>query len=117
MGGGGGGLGVTEGSCGGERRVRMMTFISEMRKGGEKTSPKDWDRGVAVMKGGRKSSREEEEEGKKLPRLAPIKAGGGGQRVFFFSFFLFFSPLLRSRLAAAVTDGLCMRMRTGRGCL
>lgn len=57
-------------------------FRNEERK----KKKQDWVRGVVVMKGGRKSgSGREEEEGKKLPRLAPIKAGGGGQRVFFFS--------------------------------
>lgn len=74
-----------------------MTFISEMRKGGEKTSPKDWDRGVAVMKGGRKSGREEEEEGEKncLAWLQSKQAEEDSVFSFFFlSFFLFFFPVV-----------------------
>lgn len=93
MGGGGGGLGVTKGSCGGERRVRMMTFISEMRKGGKKTSPKDWDGGVAVMKGGRKSGREEEEEGKKN-RLAWLQSKRAEEDSVFSFFLSFFFPVV-----------------------
>ena len=54
-----------------------MTFISEMSKGKKK---QDWVRGV----GGKAAAAERKRKGKKLPRLAPIKAGGGGQRVFFF---------------------------------
>lgn len=63
------------------------------------------------MKGGRKSSSGRgEEEGKNCLAWLQSKRA---EEDSVFSFFL----LLRSRLAAAVTDGLCMRMRTGRGCL
>lgn len=63
------------------------------------------------MKGGRKSSSgREEEEGKNCLAWLQSKRA---EEDSVFSFFL----LLRLRLAAAVTDGLCMRMRTGRGCL
>lgn len=85
-----------------------MTFISEMRKG-EKKKKQDWVRGVVVMKGGRKSSSGREEGKNCLAWLQSKRA----EEDSVFSFFL----LLRLRLAAAVTDGLCMRMRTGRGCL
>lgn len=77
----GGGYG---GVCWCRKRVWMMTFISEMRKGG-KGGWQDWVRGVVVMKegGGRQRRRGRGRGRKKLLRLAPIKAGGGGQRGFF----------------------------------
>lgn len=62
-----------------------------------------------MIKGGRKSGREEEEGKNRLAWLQSKRA----EEDSVFSFF----PLLRLRLAAAVTDGLCMRMRTGCGCL
>lgn len=60
--------------------------------------------------GGKAAAAERKRKGKNcLARLQSKRA----EEDSVFSFFL----LLRLRLAAAVTDGLCMRMRTGRGCL